>query len=119
MTIRSGVLEKTINNKSLADGNPGPLDYKIGTLIDEGPKYFMGTKTVFNRNPLLTETGPGDYNPNKSYKKLSYTILGRSRDPTNLNMPGPGHYEDPKTKFIQGAGLGKSPRAKGIFYAYK
>ena len=111
--IRNGHLERMINNKSLVDGQPGPLDYKIGSLIDEGPKYFMGNKTVYNRNPLLTETGPGDYNPHKSFKKLSYTMPGKSKDPSDLNMPGPGYYEDPKTKFIPGAGLGKSPRSKG------
>ena len=103
-----------INSKNLVDGNPGPLDYKIASLIDEGPKYVMGNKTVYNRNPLLTETGPGDYDPNKSFKKLSYTILGRSKDPSDLKMPGPGYYEtDVKPKFVVGAGLGKSPRSKG------
>lgn len=95
----------------MVDGHPGPLDYKIPSLIDEGPKYFMGNKTVYNRNPLLTETGPGDYNPAKPEKKLSYTILGKSKDPSNLNMPGPGQYDNEKNpKFVPGAGLGKSPR---------
>lgn len=112
---RSGALERIPNNKTMIDGQPGPLDYQIPTLIDEGPKYFMGAKTVYNRNPLLTGTGPGDYNPEKPTKKLSYSISGRSKDPTDLQMPGPGHYEDPKTKFIPGAGLGKSPRCKSKF----
>ena len=98
----------------MIDGLPGPLEYKIPSLIDEGPKYFMGVKTIYNKNPLLTETGPGDYNPIKPEKKLSYTISGKWKDPTDLKMPGPGYYDnDKKSKFVPGAGLGKSPRGKG------
>ena len=105
---------KDLKCKSLSDNQPGPADYQIPTLIDEGPKHFIGSKTMYNRNPLLTTTGPGDYNPEKPCKKLSYSLSGRSKPPTDLGMPGPGQYEaDPKNKFIPGAGLGKSSRCKG------
>ena len=69
---------------------------------------------MYNKNPLLTDTGPADYNPEKPSKKLSYSLAGKSRKPVDLGLPGPGQYEaDKKAKFIPGAGLGKSPRSKG------
>ncbi len=101
--------------KSLSDNQPGPLDYKVPSLIDEGPKFGMGSKTFYNRNPLLTETGPGDYNPEKMQRKVAYSIPGKSKDPQNLGMPGPGQYDHDKKKFVPGAGLGKSPRGKGNY----
>lgn len=104
---------KDVKMKTLSDGAPGPLDYKIPSLIDEGPKYGMGNRTVYDRNPLLTETGPGDYNPEKPKSSLAFSLTGRSKNPTDLGLPGPGQYEAPETKFIPGAGLGKSPRGKG------
>ena len=112
---------KEPRDKSLVDGHPGPLEYIIPTKVDEGPKFSMGSKTVYNRNPLLTGTGPGDYNPEGGFKNssnvykehLSATIAGKSKDPRNDGHPGPGQYDhDPKNKFIPGAGLGKSPRGK-------
>lgn len=105
---------KDAKGKKLSDGQPGPLDYKIPSLIDEGPKYHMGFKTMYNRNPLLTGTGPGDYNPEKPKSTLAYTLTGRSKNPTDLGMPGPGQYDNENNpKFIPGAGLGKSPRSRG------
>jgi hypothetical protein len=86
------------------------LDYNIPSLIDEGPKYFMGNRTVYDKNPLLTNTGPGDYNPQKAYKKLAYTLTGRSKEPTDLKFPGPGQYEGDGKRSIPGAGLGKNIR---------
>lgn len=112
---------KEPKNKSLVDGQPGPLEYEIPTKIDEGPKFSMGSRTFYNRNPLLTGTGPGDYDADKAFKNsssvykehLSSTIAGRAKDPHDLRMPGPGQYEhESKNKFIPGAGLGKSPRGK-------
>jgi hypothetical protein len=107
--------------KSFSDGQPGPLEYQIASKVDEGPKFSMGSKTFYNRNPLLTGTGPGDYNPDNAFKNsssvykehLSATIAGRCKTPRDDGMPGPGSYDNTKTsKFIPGAGLGKSPRGK-------
>ena len=68
-------------------------------------------------NPLLTTTGPGDYDPEKPQTSLSYSIPAKTRSPTDLGMPGPGQYDNnKKSKFIPGAGLGKSPRGKGKIY---
>lgn len=107
-------IAKDPKHKTLSDNQPGPNDYKIPSLIDEGPKYGMGSKTVYNKNPLLTNTGPGDYNPEKPKTTLSYTLTGRSKGPVDLGLPGPGHYDNTKKpKFIPGAGLGKSPRSRG------
>mmetsp|Transcript_13805 Transcript_13805/g.12239 ORF Transcript_13805/g.12239 Transcript_13805/m.12239 type:complete len:442 (-) Transcript_13805:37-1362(-) len=106
-------LPKDAKLKNLSDAQPGPLDYKIPSLIDEGPKFGMGSRTVYDKNPLLTTTGPGDYDPAKPQTSLSYSIPGRSKGPSDLGMPGPGQYDqDDKSKFIKGAGLGKSPRGK-------
>lgn len=99
--------------RNFSDNQPGPSEYDIPTFIDEGPKFGMGSKTFYNRNPLLTETGPGDYSPEKPEKKISYSIPGKSKDPQNLGMPGPGQYDHDKKNFVPGAGLGKSPRGKG------
>ena len=107
-------MSKAPRDKKLSDGQPGPLDYKIPSLIDEGPKYHMGSKTMYNKNSLLTGTGPADYNPEKASTKLSFSLAGRSKDPTDLGLPGPGHYDsDTKSTFIPGAGLGKNPRGEG------
>lgn len=114
-------LSKAPKDKVLKDGQPGPLEYEIPSKIDEGPKFSIGSKTVYNRNPLLTETGPGDYDPDKAFRNtsisfkenLKVSIAGRSKDPTDLGMPGPGYYDhEKKNKFIPGAGLGKAKRAK-------
>ena len=45
---------KDPKGKNLTDHQPGPLDYEIPSMIDEGPKFGMGSKTVYDKNPLLT-----------------------------------------------------------------
>jgi hypothetical protein len=113
-------IAKDPKHKTLSDNQPGPNNYKIPSLIDDGPKYGMGLKTVYNKNPLLTNTGPGDYNPEKPKTTLSYTLAGRSKGPVDLGLPGPGQYDNTKqNKFIPGAGLGKSPRSRGKYYSHK
>jgi hypothetical protein len=107
-------LNKDVKLRTLIDNQPGPNDYTIRSLIDEGPKYGMGSKTVYNHNPLLTNTGPGDYDPEKVKTTLSYTLTGRSKNPANLGHPGPGSYDNTNNpKFVPGAGLGKNQRLKG------
>ena len=110
---------KEPKNKTYSDGQPGPLEYQIPSKVDEGPKFSMGSKTFYNRNPLLTDTGPGDYDPDGGFKKssnvykenLSATIAGRSKTPRDEGLPGPGQYDNENRRtFIPGAGLGKSPR---------
>jgi len=102
--------------KSLTDNQPGPNDYEIPSYIDDGPKFGIGAKTVYDKNPLLTKTGPGDYDPDKGQTAVSFTIPGKSKNPIDLGLPGPGQYDhESKNKFIPGAGLGKNQRGKGNF----
>jgi hypothetical protein len=56
----------------------------------------MGLKPDINPFKNLTETGPGQYNPKKLYKKLSYSINTRPNDELTADKltPGPGHYKD-------------------------
>jgi len=43
----------------------------------------MGTRTRYDRKPLATNTGPGDYNPDKANLSKSYSMVGRPKDPTD------------------------------------
>jgi len=70
-------VSKDTRFKNYKNNLPSPADYNIPSWIKEGPKYHMGVKTFYDRKPLATHTGPGDYNPTKANLSHSYTMNGR------------------------------------------
>jgi len=77
----------------------------------------MGVKTNYDRKPLATGTGPGDYNPNKAKHGISnsYTMGGRPTGPSDKRHPGPGEYENEDYyKKIKGAKMERNVRDTSV-----
>jgi hypothetical protein len=57
----------------------------------------MGGRKFADKNIMKTHTGPADYKPTVSAKKISYSIQAHSKSQHTLvpsTLPGPGSYED-------------------------
>lgn len=113
-SVENHSFSKDIRDKNLSYG-PGPGDYTMPNHTEDGPKHTLGGRTPYDKKPLATHTGPGDYNPEKANLSHSYTMGGRPNNNLDKKQPGPGNYEaeDYYVK-IKGAGLGKNVRDTSV-----
>ena len=108
---------KEPRDKGLKGQGPSPADYSLPSHTKAGPKYHMGVKTNYDRKPLATHTGPGDYNPNKSKHGISnsYTMGARPSGPSDKRHPGPGEYEsEDYYKKIKGSKMDQNVRDTSV-----
>ena len=108
-------LSKDARDRQFAQNSPGPGKYEIPSQIKDGPKYIMGLKPELNPFKNRTETGPGQYNPEKLHKKLQYSISKRNNTELSSEKlsPGPGTYGDIRESYyksIPGSKVGRDNR---------